>query len=70
VLASVGIVIGCVLSFWATSLLATLLFQITTRDPSSIAAAIVALGAVTLCAGWLPAQRASRIDPAEALRES
>ena len=69
VLAGLGIVAGCVLSFWATSLLGSLLFRITTRDPASIAIAITALGLVTLCAGWIPARRASRIDPAEALRE-
>jgi predicted permease len=69
VLASLGIVIGGVLSFWTTSLLATLLFKITTRDPASIATAIVALGVVTICAGWMPARRASRIDPARVLRD-
>ena len=69
-LAGLGIVIGCVLSFWATSLLATLLFRITTRDPASLTIAMVALGLVTMCAGWLPARRAARIDPAEALRET
>ena len=68
-LASLGIVAGCVLSFWATSLLGSLLFKITTRDPASLTIAIAALGLVTLCAGWIPARRASRIDPAEALRE-
>src|SRR6185312_6479928 len=40
VLAGLGIVAGCVLSFWATSLLGSLLFKITTRDPASIAIAI------------------------------
>ncbi len=70
VLAGLGIVAGCVLSFWATSLLGSLLFKITTRDPTSLTIAIVALGLVTLCAGWLPARRAARIDPAEALRET
>jgi putative ABC transport system permease protein len=70
VLATLGIVIGCVLSFWATSLLGTLLFKITTRDPASLTIAIVALGLVTVCAGWLPARRAARTDPAEALRET
>jgi hypothetical protein len=70
VLATLGIVAGCVLSFWATRLLGSLLFKITTRDPASLTIAIVALGLVTMCAGWLPARRAARIDPAEALRES
>jgi len=69
VLAGLGAIAGCLLSLWATGLLATLLFNITTRDPASMTTAIVALGLVTILAGWFPARRASRIDPAEALRE-
>ena len=68
-LAGLGIVAGSVLSFWAADLLKTLLFDVTPSDPASIVMAIVALGLVTLVAGWFPARRASRIDPADALRE-
>jgi predicted permease len=69
VLAGAGLIAGSLLSFWATSLFQTLLFSITTRDPASVTLAVVALSLVTLCAGWLPARRASRIEPAAALRE-
>ena len=69
VLTALGIVAGSVLGFWATSFLAALLFNITPRDPVSITMAIAVLGLVTVCAGWIPARRASRIDPAETLRE-
>jgi len=68
-LASFGIVAGSVLGFWAADWLKTLLFDVTPRDPASIVTAIVALALVTLVAGWFPARRTSRIDPADALRE-
>lgn len=40
------------------------------RDPATIVGASVVLAAVGALAGWLPAHRASRIDPAEVLRDS
>ena len=64
-----GITAGCLLSFWATSLLGALLFNVTPRDLPSLTTSILALGLATSCAGWLPARRAARIDPAEALRD-
>jgi ABC-type antimicrobial peptide transport system permease subunit len=44
------------------------LFGVTPRDPIAIAGALSVLGCVTLMAGYLPARRASRIDPVTALR--
>jgi ABC-type lipoprotein release transport system permease subunit len=44
------------------------LFGLSGRDPAVIAAAAVTLSAVILAASWLPAWRASRIAPIEALR--
>jgi putative ABC transport system permease protein len=46
----------------------SLLFQMDARDPLVFTAATVALAAVALCAGLIPAHRASRVDPMEALR--
>jgi len=46
----------------------TMLFGVTPRDPTTIAFAAVVLLAVALAAGYLPARRASRIDPIRALR--
>jgi len=40
------------------------------RDPATLVGAVITLVAVGALAGWLPAYRASRIDPAEVLRES
>jgi ABC-type antimicrobial peptide transport system permease subunit len=47
---------------------ASLLAGVTPTDPSTLAAAVVALVAATLLAAWVPARRASRLDPVWALR--
>jgi ABC-type antimicrobial peptide transport system permease subunit len=68
-LCALGIIAGIVASLWATRLVAALLFDTPARDPLMIGGAAVLLALVAGAAGWLPARRASRIDPAEALRE-
>lgn len=68
-LCALGIIAGIVASLWATRLVAALLFDTPARDPLMIGGAAVVLALVAGAAGWLPARRASRIDPAEALRE-
>jgi ABC-type antimicrobial peptide transport system permease subunit len=45
-----------------------LLFEMDARDPMAFAAASVVLLAVVSLAGWLPARRAARLDPATTLR--
>jgi ABC-type antimicrobial peptide transport system permease subunit len=50
-------------------LIAALLFEVTPGDPFSIGAAALLLAAVTLAAGFIPARRASRVDPMIALRD-
>lgn len=69
VLCGIGIVAGVVASLWATRLVEALLFNTPARDPVMIGGSAVALALIAGFAGWLPARRASRIDPAEALRE-
>ncbi|MFN2447764.1 MAG: hypothetical protein ABR606_19535 [Vicinamibacterales bacterium] len=44
------------------------LFEVQPTDPLTIAAVAIVLGSVALFAGWLPASRASRVDPVDALR--
>jgi predicted permease len=67
-LVGVGIVIGAVVSAWAATFVASLLYGVEPRDPVTFVGATAILVAVGAVAGWLPAWRASRIDPAEVLR--
>ncbi len=67
-LVGVGIIIGAIVSAWAAKFVASLLYGVEPRDPVSFVGAAVILAAVGAVAGWLPAWRASRIDPADVLR--
>ena len=54
---------------WAASrLLTAVLFGVRPMDPVTYAAIIVTLGATAAAASFVPARRAARVDPAEALR--
>ena len=68
-LVGIGIVAGTAISLWATRFVATLLFGLDPRDPGTFAAACVLLAVVGAMAGWIPARRAARLDPARVLRE-
>jgi putative ABC transport system permease protein len=69
VLVGVGMFVGAGISLWASRFVASLLYGLEPRDPVTLVGAAVVLSAVGAVAGWLPAWRASRIDPAEVLRE-
>jgi ABC-type antimicrobial peptide transport system permease subunit len=66
---AMGIVIGGVASVWASKFVATLVFRIDPRDPVTLGTAAATLAIVGAAAAWLPAYRASRLDPASVLRE-
>jgi ABC-type antimicrobial peptide transport system permease subunit len=68
-LVGAGVVLGGAASLWAAGLVSTLLFGVEARDPATFALAAAVLALVGTLAGWLPARRASRIDPARVLRE-
>ncbi len=67
-LAAMGMAAGIVGALAASRLLASLLYGVTAEDPATFVAMAVALAVVAGLAGYLPARRASRIDPMEALR--
>jgi predicted permease len=67
-LAVIGVGIGLVAAFGLARLLTSLLFQTKTWDPVSFALVPVLLIAVAVIAVWLPAQRAIRVNPVDALR--
>jgi len=70
VLVGIGVVVGAGVSVWASQFVASLLYGLQPRDPVTLVGSAVTLAAVGALAGWLPARRASRIDPAEVLRDS
>ncbi len=67
-LAIIGIAFGTVASIGVARLIASLLFGTAPTDPFTFVAMLVLLGTVALLAGYVPAHRASRIDPMLALR--
>jgi ABC-type antimicrobial peptide transport system permease subunit len=67
-LAGVGIALGLGAAALLTRLMASLLFGVTAFDPLTYVAVAVALGGTAMLASYIPARRASRVDPAEALR--
>jgi predicted permease len=68
-LVGIGVLAGAGASLWASTFVATLLYGLEPRDPATLAGAAAVLAGVGAAAGWLPAWRASRIDPAEVVRE-
>jgi ABC-type antimicrobial peptide transport system permease subunit len=67
-LALAGVVIGLIAAVTLAKLIESLLFGVSARDPLVFVAVPVILTAVALIAVWLPARRATRIDPIDALR--
>jgi len=67
-LAATGLVLGFAASIVMTRFLTSLLFQVKPADGFTLAAVALTLAAVALLANYLPARRASRVDPNEALR--
>jgi ABC-type antimicrobial peptide transport system permease subunit len=65
---AIGVGVGLPLAFALSRLVQSQLFDLSAHDPLALAAAAVILATVALAAGYLPARRATRVDPMLALR--
>ena len=68
ILVGLGLVVGCAGALAVTGLLQALLYETNAYDPWTFAVVPLMLGAVALAACYVPALRASRVDPMAALR--
>src|SRR5579859_2100598 len=67
-LLAIGLVLGLPLTLAATRVIRQQLFNLSPVDPTTIATAITVVAAMTVLAAWLPARRAAKVDPMQALR--
>jgi len=67
-LAMIGVGAGLFLAYWLTKLMKDLLFEVKPADPATFAVIAALLILVSLVACWIPARRATKVDPMVALR--
>jgi putative ABC transport system permease protein len=63
-----GLACGSIAAFWLTQLMAGMLYDVSPRDPLAFLGAIGVLAMVAIASSWIPARRATRVDPVTALR--
>ena len=68
-LVGIGIVLGVAVGAWASRFVSTLLYGLEPGDPATLAISAITLALVGAIAGWLPANRASRLDPTQVLTD-
>jgi putative ABC transport system permease protein len=69
VLVAIGLIAGAGLTLLASRSAQSLLYQLQPWDATTMALAMIGLGGVAVTAAWLPARRAARLDPTQALRQ-
>jgi len=69
-LTAMGVAIGVAAAFGVTRVLSSLLYGVGAADPATFAGISLLLGAVAMLASYIPARRAARVDPLEALRHN
>jgi putative ABC transport system permease protein len=69
ILVGTGMVVGLAIGAWASRFVATLLYGLEPGDPGTLVASAATLALIGAVAGWLPANRASRLDPTRVLRD-
>jgi predicted permease len=67
-LTAIGLVLGLIGAWGVSRVLASLLYGVSATDPVTFAGMAALLAGVSLLATWIPARRAARVDPVEALR--
>ena len=67
-LLGVGLALGLPLSFGGLRLVQSQLYELSASDPITLASSVLIIAVVTLFAAWLPARRATKVDPMVALR--
>jgi len=68
VLLGVGLALGLPLSLGGLRLVQSQLYELSASDPITLASSVLIIAAVTVFAAWLPARRATKVDPMVALR--
>jgi ABC-type antimicrobial peptide transport system permease subunit len=63
-----GLALGVPVALSSTRILKSQLYELSPLDPTAISIAIAAVSVMTIAAAWLPARRATKIDPMQALR--
>ena len=64
----IGIIVGLAGAFFLTKVIVTFLFEVAPRDTIAFVAAALVLAVFGIVAAWLPARRATKVDPVVALR--
>jgi ABC-type antimicrobial peptide transport system permease subunit len=65
----IGVSLGAIGALALGDVLNSLLFEIRPRDPATLISAVLALSVVAMLAAYLPARRASNVDPSAALKQ-